>query len=95
MEMRSTEEARANTEAFAKRLVSLLQDKKNIDEDIKSLKAEFKEEGVAVGIVTTAINQLKKDKKMTDSDRFEIDTIRGYLESNADIDNAIGELVAE
>lgn len=95
MEIRTTEEARQNIEAFSKRFLDLLKQKKTIDQDIKSLKDEFKEEGVPVGIVTAVINQIKREKKKTDSERFEEDTIKEWLQSNADIDNDIGELMAK
>ena len=95
MEIRSTEEARENTEMFASRYINLLQEKKDIDENIKLLKTEFKEEGVAVGVVVKAINKIKAEKKMSPGDRFEIDAVREWLESSSEIDNKIGELVSE
>lgn len=95
MELRSSEEARENIENFTKRLLSLLQQKKDIDTDIKSLKQEFKEEGVPVSVVTSVINQIKKEKKKTDSEKFEEDVIKEWLEANADIDNSIGTLMAK
>jgi len=95
MEIRSTEEARENTETFAKRFVNLLQEKKDIDENIKLLKTEFKEEGVAVGVVVKAINQIKAQKKMSPADQFEIDAVREWLEASTEIDDKIGELIAE
>lgn len=95
MEIRSTEEARTNIVNFTKRFLDLQKQKKALDEDIKALKEEFKEEGVPVSIVTSVINKIKRDKKKNDSERFEEDTIQEWLESNADIDNDIGELIAK
>jgi uncharacterized protein (UPF0335 family) len=69
--------------------------KKALDQDIKALKDEFKEEGVPVGIVTSVINKIKAQKKKSDSEIFEEDTIKEWLESNADIDNDIGALIAK
>lgn len=95
MEIRTTEEARQNIEEFTKRYLNLQMQKKALDQDIKALKDEFKEEGVPVGIVASVINKIKSDKKKTDSERFEEDTIKEWLESNADIDNEIGALIAK
>lgn len=95
MEIRTTTEARANIESFAKRLLNLLKEKKSIDEDIKALKEEFKEEGVPVGIVTSVLNRIKAEKKKSDSEKFEEDTIKEWLEANTEIDNEIGILIAK
>lgn len=95
MEVRTSEEARQNVETFTKRYIELLKQKKALDQDIKALKDEFKEEGVPVGIVTSVFNKIKSNKKKTDSQRFEEDTIQDWLESNPEIDNEIGQLLAK
>lgn len=95
MEIRTSEEARTNIEEFTKRFINLQMQKKAIDQDIKALKEEFKEEGVPVGIVASVINKIKAEKKKSDSERFEEDTIKEWLESNSDIDNDIGALIAK
>jgi uncharacterized protein (UPF0335 family) len=92
MQLRSSEEVRDNVEKFSKRYLNLLKDKKNIDEDIKALKDEFKEDGVPVSVVCSAINKVKARKKKSDGEIFEEETIQEWLESNVDIDNAIGDL---
>lgn len=95
MEIRTSEEARTNIVNFTKRFLNLQQQKKVIDQDISALKDEFKEEGVPVSIVQAVINKIKRDKKKTDSERFEEDTIQEWLVSDADVDNSIGELMAK
>jgi uncharacterized protein (UPF0335 family) len=95
MEIRTTEEARANIENFTKRLIELMKQKKAIDQDIKALKDEFKEEGVPVGIVSSVLNKIKSKKKKSDSERFEEETIQEWLEANPEIDSGIGELIAK
>lgn len=95
MEIRTSEEARTNIVNFTKRLLTLQQQKKVIDLDIRALKDEFKEEGVPVSIVASVINKIKRDKKKTDSERFEEDTIQEWLVSDADVDSSIGELMAK
>ena len=95
MEIRSTEEARRNIEEFARRFLNLQKQKKQIDEDIKTLKQEFKEEGVPVNIVVAVINKIKQRKKKSDLEILEEETIKEWLESNKDIDDEIGELIAK
>lgn len=94
MEIRTSDEARKNIEDFSKRYIELLKQKKDLDSDIKALKEEFKEEGVPVGIVTKVLNRIKAEKKKSDSELFEEETIKEWLESNAEIDDEIGILVA-
>lgn len=95
MEIRSTEEARRNIENFTRRFLNLQKQKKQIDEDIKALKQEFKEEGVPVNIVVSVINKIKQYKKKSDMEILEEETIKEWLESNKDIDDEIGELIAK
>lgn len=95
MEIRTTEEARANIEEFTKRFLNLQKQKKALDQDIKALKDEFKEEGVPVGIVASVINKIKAEKKKSDSEIFEEDTIKEWLQTNPEIDSEIGELIAK
>lgn len=92
MEIRTTDQARENVEKFTKRLANLLLDKKAIDEDIKTLKNEFKEEGVPVAIVNKAFNLIKANKKKTESQLFEEEKIQEWLEANEEIDDKIGQL---
>lgn len=95
MEIRTSEESRQNIEEFTKRYINLLKEKKQIDQDIKALKDEFKEEGVPVGIVTSVFNKIKAEKKKSDSEIFEEETIKEWLQANPDIDNEIGILIAK
>lgn len=88
-------ETKQNIENYAKRLLNLEQQKKIIQEDIKALKLEFKEEGVPVGVVSRVINQLKREKKQTESELHEEIVIKDWLSSNAEIDDEIGALVAK
>lgn len=84
-----------NIENYAKRLLNLEQQKKIIQEDIKALKLEFKEEGVPVGVVSRVINQLKREKKQTEGELHEEIVIKDWLSSNTEIDDEIGALVAK
>ena len=93
MEIRTSEEAKSNVISFTKRYIELLKQKKAIDEDIKELKNEFKEEGVPVGIVTSVFNRIKANKKKTDSELFEAETMTEWLEADQAVNDGIGELV--
>lgn len=95
MEIRSQEDVKQNIVDFANRFLSLQLQKKAIDEEIADLKAEFKENGVPVGIVTKCINSIKSKKKKTESEIFELETIEAWLESDKGVDQNITELVAK
>ncbi len=95
METRSADEVKGNVESFATRLINLQLDKKEIDAQIKDLKDEFKEEGVPIAMVVSVINRIKTLKKKTDAERFEEEAIKEWLETNTEIDNAIGTLIAK
>lgn len=95
MEIRSTEEARQNIERFATAYIEKMLEKKALDEEIKELKDEFKEEGVPVGVVVSVINKLKSDKKKTDSEKFETNTIQDWLETNPNVDTLVSQLASK
>jgi uncharacterized protein (UPF0335 family) len=94
-EIRTSEEAKESIVAFANALIDLQLRKKEIDEDIKTLKDNFKEDGVPVGVVQKVINLIKSDKKKSDSELFEIETIKAWLETDKDFDSNLGELIAK
>jgi len=94
MEVRTSDEIKSNIESFATRLLNLFIEKKELDISIKELKQEFKEEGVPINMVVSAINKIKADKKRTDAERFESETIKEWLLGNHEIDNKIGNLIA-
>lgn len=95
MEIRSSQEARENIENFTKRYLELQMQKKALDQDIKALKEEFNEEGVPTGKVASILNKIKAEKKKSDAEIFEEETIKEWLESNTDIDDSIGQLIAK
>ena len=95
MEVRSSEEVRQNIETFVKEYVAIMLRKKELDNELKELKNSYKEEGVAVGIVTKVINRIKSDKSKTDAQKFEEDMIKEWLVSNKDIDDQIGILFSK
>lgn len=95
MEIRTEQEARENVENFTRELLKLLIQKKSIDEEIKEMKNNYKEDGVPVGVVVKVINKIKTAKKKSDTEKHEEDIIGDWLEQNKDIDESICTLLAK
>lgn len=92
---RNISSAQRNIETFTKRLLNLEHEKKVLQEDIKALKDEFKDEGVPVQVVTRVINQIKREKRQSEGELHEEIVIKEWLESSTEIDDEIGSLVAK
>jgi uncharacterized protein (UPF0335 family) len=95
MEIKSSEQAREGVIKYTKRYVELLKQKKTIDQDIKALKQEFAEEGVPAGVVSSLISKIKADLKKSDAEKFELDTMRDWIESVTEIVEDLQELNAK
>lgn len=95
MEIRSTEESKEIIQNFSKELLKLMAHKKSIDEEIKEMKANYKEDGVPVGLVSKVLNRIKTKKKKTPSEQTEENIIEEWLESNKEIDDMITSLIAK
>lgn len=89
----SASEAKEKSISFATRLLNLQISKKQIDADIKALKAEFLEQGVAVNVIAKAVSKIKTNKKMTESQIYELDTIQAWLEGDQTVYDSINELM--
>lgn len=92
MQTITQEEIKKNIEAFVLRFLELQQQKKNLDDDVKELKQEFKEEGVPVSVVVGVINDIKKAMKKNDSEIHERDTITAWLNQNSDVVQKLEQL---
>lgn len=95
MEIRTSEEVRQNVEDFANAYLEKLMEKKALDKEIKDLKDEYKEMGVAVAVVAKAINSIKAEKKQSKSEQFELEQIKEWLDTNQNVDNLLGMLIAD
>jgi uncharacterized protein (UPF0335 family) len=95
MDRRSTEEAKQLTIEYAKRILEVQLEKKQLDESIKEIKEEAKGEGVAISTLLRTLGKIKNEKKRTDADRIEEDTITEWLSSDKDIDNALTTLMSK
>lgn len=87
------EQTRDNIVNFAKRYLEIESRKEALKADTKALKEEFSMEGVPTTVVIRCLNQIKRNKKKTDSELFEEDAITTWLSENKDIDDSISSLV--
>lgn len=80
---------------FSNRYLNLLEQKRTIDLDIKALKQEYDEQGLATKVVIKAINSLKKEKKETISQQDELAMFKEWLSANKEVDDKICSLAAK
>ena len=78
---------------FAKAILSLELEIKELKEDQKEIKKDAKANGVSVGKVTKAINILKAQMKQNDMEAVEQETITEVLGADVDVKTMIAELV--
>ena len=80
---------------FSNRYLNLLEQKRALDLDIKALKQEYDEQGLATKVVIKAINSLKKEKKETISQQDELAMFKEWLSANKEVDDKICSLAAK
>ena len=80
---------------FSNRYLNLLEQKRTIDLDIKALKQEYDEQGLATKVVVKAINSLKKEKKETISQQDELAMFKEWLSANKEVDDKICSLATK
>ena len=80
---------------FSNRYLNLLDQKRTIDLDIKELKQEYDEQGLATKVVIKAINSLKKEKKETISQQDELAMFKEWLSENKEVDDKICALATK
>lgn len=95
MQIRTADEARENIENFSKEYLKLVMQKKSIDEEIKEMRNNYKEDGVPVGKVTKVLNKIKANKKKSDTEQTEENIIEEWLENNKEIDDMLTTLIAK
>lgn len=91
--MNQNQELQQQVKDFVKSLVNLEMQKAVIQEDIKALKDDYKEEGVPVSTVTRVLNDIKKNLKKKDSEKFEEEIIKEWLEKDTASIDAISSLL--
>lgn len=77
---------------FAVRYLELQRQKKIVDVDIKALKQEYAEQGIAYQNTLKALTSLQKHKKMSDNVRFEVEAIESTLEQSKKVQDALESL---
>ena len=80
---------------FSNRYLNLLDQKRTIDLDVKELKQEYDEQGLATKVVVKAINSLKKEKKETISQQDELAMFKEWLSENKEVDDKICALATK
>jgi len=87
------EEETKLTLEYARRMIALEKEIKEIKDDMKAIKAEYKDEGVSVQKVNKAIKNIKMAAKLNDLDATEIEMIQTVLSADPDIHTEIAQLV--
>ena len=80
---------------FSNRYLNLLEQKRALDLDIKALKQEYDEQGLATKVVVKAINSLKKEKKETISQQDDLAMFKEWLSENKEVDDKICALATK
>jgi len=93
MEIRSTEEVMKASYDFAHAILEKQIQIKSIQDEIKEIKANYKEQGIAVNAVNRVINMLKTKAKKSPGEVLEESIIMEKMEANKDIQDQITILV--
>jgi len=80
---------------YARAMISLEKDIKEIKDDMKALKEEYKDNGVSVQKVNKAIKNIKMAMKLNELDEAEIEMIQTVLSADPDIHTEIAQLVSK
>jgi len=89
------EEETKLTLEYARRMIALEKEIKEIKDDMKAIKNEYKDEGVSVQKVNKAIKNIKMAAKLNDLDATEIEMIQTVLNADPDIHTEIAQLVSK
>jgi len=93
MKIRSTEETVEAAYEFSSKILGMQLEKKAIDERIKKLKDEYKEEGIAVSLVSRILGKLKAKQKLSEGEIMEEEILTEKLEANDEIQAKISDLL--
>lgn len=94
MKIKTTDEIMEITFEFAEKLIGLQLQKKGIDAEIKDLKNEYKEEGVATSLITKIVNKMKAEMKKTSGELLEEDILTEKMNANEELKDKISSLNA-
>ena len=81
---------------YAKKILNLEKEVKDIREDIKIVKKEAKDNGVPIAPLNKAVKKIKEsEKEKADLTKSEVDFLRELLEEDPEIKNLIQVLVTK
>lgn len=92
MEIRPVDEVMETAFEFAEKLIGLQLQKKGIDAEIKDLKLDYKEEGIAVSLVTKIVGKMKAEMKKTSGELLEEDILTEKMNANENLKDQISAL---
>jgi len=75
-------------ERFITELAELELKKQLVNDEIKTLKADYKEGGVAVGLVSRIFAIVRKNRKKTEKEKFHEEVILEWLQESKIVDEA-------
>ena len=82
-------EFKDETISCAKEILEKQLEKKAIDEEIKSIKEEYKDQGVNLKAVNTAISEIKKEMKETPQDAQDTEALKEILRKETGVIDSI------
>ena len=82
-------EAKANAVEFIKRYLELERQKKEIADAVKDLKHEFEEQGTPTKVALKALANIRKKKKMSESQICELEAFEDWINESKDINDKI------
>jgi hypothetical protein len=92
MVIRTTEETMEKVFEFAEELINLQLQKKAIDGEIKTLKDDFKEEGIAVSLVSKIVSKMKAEMKKTSGELLEEEILAEKMNANEQLKDMVAAL---
>ena len=92
MNINTTDEHMTIVNDYAEKLINLQLDKKGIDNKIKELKADYKEDGIAVNLINKILNKMKTNLKKTSGEVLEEEILTEKLNANQSIIDMVSSL---
>jgi len=92
MQIKTTEETMELVYEFSEKLIELQLQKKAIDAEIKELKDDYKEEGIATTLVTKIVNKMKAELKKTPGELLEEDILTEKMNANEKLKDMVASL---
>ncbi len=95
MEIRTSAEVDEIIEAYACAVMEVQLSKKVLDGQIKDIKQDAKEDGIAISKVMSQISKIKAEAKKSEADRLEEELLNEKLQASEKVQDLIIRLNAE